>query len=281
MLGSIAEAVALGIAVGAILGLTGAGGSILAVPLLMFGLGWTLPQAAPVALLAVCAAAIFGTAVAWEAAYVRYRAALLMGLAALVTAPLGLAAASRMPLPWLTGVFAAVLAVVGVRMFRQAQRAPAEASIVRATVSGDGGTAAGHVIRVNERGRILWDARAVAAVGGIGGATGFLAGLLGVGGGFVIVPALRALSGLSMHSAVATSLMAIALISAGTVSSAILQGIDIDWRAALPFVAGALVGMVGGRTLAPRIAGPRLQQGFAALMLLVAAGLATRLLVAA
>ena len=47
-------AIALGVLVGLVLGLTGAGGSIFAVPLLMWGLEWTLPQAAPVALLAVC-----------------------------------------------------------------------------------------------------------------------------------------------------------------------------------------------------------------------------------
>jgi uncharacterized membrane protein YfcA len=118
-------AVILGIIVGAVLGLTGAGGSILAVPLLMFGLGWTLPQAAPVALFAVCASATFGTVVAWDVTHVRYRAAALMGIAALLGAPLGLATASLLPLPVLTGVFALVLAFVGARLLRQAITAPA------------------------------------------------------------------------------------------------------------------------------------------------------------
>ena len=69
--------VLLGIAVGLILGLTGAGGSVLAVPLLMAGLGWSLPQAVPVALLAVAAAAALGAWLAWRQSYLRYRAALL------------------------------------------------------------------------------------------------------------------------------------------------------------------------------------------------------------
>src|SRR5690242_5540384 len=112
-------AVILGVIVGAVLGLTGAGGSILAVPLLMFGLGWTLPQAAPVALLAVCASATFGTIVAWDVTHVRYRAAALMGVVALFTAPLGVTTASLLPLPLLTGLFALVLGYVGVRMLRQ------------------------------------------------------------------------------------------------------------------------------------------------------------------
>ncbi len=268
----------LGLIVGAVLGLTGAGGSILAVPLLMAGLGWTLPQAAPVALLAVCAAATFGTVVAWDVAHVRYRAAMLMGTAALFTAPLGVRSAAILPLPMLTALFAAVLAAVAVRMWRQALRAPREAAIVRATVAGDGSVAQGRWIRLNQRGRIIWTRAAMAAVIVIGAVTGFLAGLLGVGGGFVIVPALRAVSGLSIHSAVATSLMAVALISAGAVGGAVVQGVPIAWMAALPFVLGALGGMLAGRRLAPRIAGARLQETFAVVMLVVAVGLGARAL---
>ncbi len=264
----------LGLIVGAVLGLTGAGGSILAVPLLMAGLGWTLPQAAPVALLAVCASSTFGTVVAWDVTHVRYRAAALMGALALVTAPLGVASAAVLPLPLLTFLFAGVLAFVGLRMLRQALRAPAEAAIVRATVAGDGAATGGHWITVNQHGRIVWGPRTAATVGAIGAATGYVAGLLGVGGGFVIVPALRMTSGLSMHSSIATSLMAIALISAIAVGGAILQGVDVDWRAAVPFVLGALAGMLVGRRLAPRIAGSRLQECFAVLMLVVAVGLA-------
>jgi uncharacterized membrane protein YfcA len=267
-------AVLLGVVVGAVLGLTGAGGSILAVPLLMAGMGWTLPQAAPVALLAVCAATTFGTAVAWDATYVRWRAAMLMGLGAVVTAPLGLVAARSWPLSLLTGLFAGVLALVALRLIVQARRAPAETAVVRAGVAGDALPARGALIRLNARGRIAWDAAAVGALAAIGAGTGFVAGLLGVGGGFVIVPALRWTSRLSMHSVVATSLMAIALISGITAAGAALQGVDLRWPQAVPFVLGALGGMLAGRRVAPRVAGPRLQQGFAVVMLLVAIGLA-------
>lgn len=266
----------LGAIVGAVLGLTGAGGSILAVPLLMAGMGWTLPQAAPVALLAVCASTTFGTIVSWDVAYVRYRAAMLMALAGFVTAPLGLKWAGALPVPILTALFALVLVIVAVRMARQALSAPAEATIVRATVAGDQLPAHGKQIRLNAHGRIAWNAIAAAALAAIGAATGFLAGLLGVGGGFVIVPALRASSELSMHSAVATSLMAIALTSAGTVIIAALQGAQIPWLQALPFGLGALGGMLAGRRLAPRIAGPRLQLGFSAAMVCSALVLAAR-----
>ena len=70
---------AIGIVIGLVLGLTGAGGSILAVPLLMAGMGWSLVSAAPVALIAVFASASVGAWSAWRRDIVRYRAALLMG----------------------------------------------------------------------------------------------------------------------------------------------------------------------------------------------------------
>ena len=267
-------ATALGVVVGLVLGLTGAGGSILAVPLLMAGLGWGLRQAAPVALLAVCAAATFGTVTAWDATYIRYRAAILMALVGFIAAPFGLRVAAVLPVATLTLLFAGVIVIVAVRMLVQARRAPAEAGVVRATVAGDALPATGKLLRLDRHGRIAWNATAIAAISGIGAVTGFTSALLGVGGGFIIVPSLRAVSPLSMHSAVATSLMAIALTSAGTVAIAALQGATIPWMQAAPFGAGALAGMLAGRQLAPRVAGAHLQQAFATLMLLVAAGMA-------
>ena len=267
----------LGVAVGLVLGLTGAGGSILAVPLLMAGAALSVPQAAPVALLAVMAAAGLGAARAWRKSYVRYRAASLMAVASLLTAPLGLLAASRLPLATVSLMFAAVLALAGLRLLLQARRAPVEASVLRAGVAGDGAPAHGPLCRLNAgTGRIVWTPLSLTAIALVGLVTGFLAGLLGVGGGFVIVPALRALTPLSMHSAVATSLMAIALTSAATVGMHALHSGSYPLALALPFAAGAVAGMLGAQKLAPRIAGASLQQGFALLMLLVAAAMAAK-----
>lgn len=263
----------LGIAVGLVLGLTGAGGSVLAVPLLMWGLDWSIVQAAPVALIAVAAASTFGTVSAWDVTFIRYRAAMLMALAALFTAPLGLVAAVRLPFEVLGLAFGGILMLVAARMWLQARRDPALASVVRASVSGDEGRAQGKLCRLNDRGRIVWTRPCLAVIGGIGALTGFLAGLLGVGGGFVIVPSLRAVSELSIHSAVATSLMAIALVSSITVVLAVLMGRELPWITALPFAIGALAGIAAGRRIAPRVAGPRLQSGFSVLLALVAVGL--------
>lgn len=266
--------IALGLITGLVLGLTGAGGSVLAVPLLMWGMGWTLPEAAPVALLAVSASATLGTVTAWRQRIVRYRAALVMAATGMLTAPFGLYAAATLPVPHLTGIFAAVLGVVAVRMWRQTLVRPEETRVVRAAVHGAAIDSNAPLCTVNPAtGRLLWTRRCTLAIIGSGGITGFLSGLLGVGGGFIIVPALRLFTNLPMHSAVATSLMAIALTSAGTAGIAAATGRSLPWLIALPFMAGAIAGMLGGRLLAPKIAGPRLQQGFALVMLLVATGM--------
>ena len=264
----------LGITVGLVLGLTGAGGSILAVPLLMVALSWPMTQAVPVALIAVAAAAAMGSYLAWRKSYVRYRAAILMAVAGVLFAQLGLRVADVLPQSKLSLIFAVVLTLVASRMFVQAWRAPADAAVVRAAVEGDGEHAHGPICRLHpSTGRIVWTRVSALVIAMIGAAAGFLSGLLGVGGGFVIVPALRVATQLSMHSAVATSLMAIAITSLGTVGGALLQGRELPLMVALPFVAGALLGMLGGHALAPRIAGPRLQQGFAVLMLGIAIGM--------
>jgi uncharacterized protein len=254
----------LGVVIGLVLGLTGAGGSIFAVPLLMAGLGWSITQAATVSLLAVAVAAAAGTALAWRQSYVRYRAALLIAGVGVMVAPFGIRMANHLQPSVLTMIFAVVLGIVAIRMYRSALVSTQDATVVRAAVAGDGTASSGKVCRVNlATGRLIWTWSVAGIIGLIGATTGLLSGLLGVGGGFVIVPSLRAVTPLSMHSAVATSLMAIALTSTGTVVTGYFLGRTLPLAFALPFVAGAVIGMALGRQAAPHIAGPKLQQGFA------------------
>ena len=253
----------LGIVIGLVLGLTGAGGSILAVPLLMAGLGWSITQAATVSLLAVAVAAALGTALAWRHSYVRYRAAIFMAAIGVMVAPLGIRLANALPNTVLIVTFAAVLGIVAIRMYLATLASTPDTSIVRAAVAGDGAPGKGKFCSVNpDTGRLIWTWPVTGIIGLIGAATGFLSGLLGVGGGFVVVPALRAVTPLSIHSAVATSLMTIALTSMGTVIIGYLNGRSLPLAVALPFVVGAVIGMTLGRQVAPHIAGPKLQQGF-------------------
>ena len=109
--------------------------------------------------------------------------------------------------------------------------------------------------------------------------SGMLSGLLGVGGGFVIVPALTRYSDLAADSVVSTSLAVIALVSISGVASATLHG-SMPWPIAWPFAVGAMVALLAGRRLAGRFSGPTLQRCFAVLSAVVALMLLVRGVVA-
>jgi uncharacterized membrane protein YfcA len=271
--------IGIGIVVGLVLGLTGAGGSMLAVPLLMWALHISVTQAAPLALLAISAAASLGTLVAWRQARVRYRAALLMGAMGILVAPVGLALAHRLPQIALELVLGATMLVVAARMLARAETAPGESRVVRGNIAE---TASGDVTlpcQVNAAtGRFRWTLRCGTVLAAIGGVTGFLSGLLGVGGGFVIVPGLRSFTELSMPAAVATSLMVISLTSMGAAVGHVLTGNSFAPGVVAPFIAGALIGMLVGAVVAPRLAGPSLQKIFGATMATAAAVLLTQAL---
>ncbi|WP_236105562.1 sulfite exporter TauE/SafE family protein [Pandoraea fibrosis] len=262
----------LGAAVGLVLGLTGAGGGIFAVPALVFGLGWGVPQAGPVALLAVGASAAVGSAQGLRAGLVRYRAAMLMAGIGVCVAPLGTWMAHRLPERWLVGLFAIAMLIVAARMYR-ASRASAAASGKRPSNGESANCAPLPPCRLNPAtGRLHWTRRVAGTLASIGAVSGFASGLLGVGGGFVIVPALRRFTDITVHGVVATSLFVIALISAGTVANAWWHGMHPGAQG-WTFVAGAIVGMLLGRALAPRLAASKLQQLFSMLMAAVAFGM--------
>lgn len=265
-----------GLIVGLILGLTGAGGSIFAVPLLMWVMGWTLPQAVPVALLAVAVSATFGTLQAWPTGQVRYRAAMVIAFSGLLTAPLGLFAAEWLPVALLSVLFSAVILLAAVRLLLRTYQTPSSSTQALTADSRPNEVPAPHepLCQVRpETGRLRWTRPCTLAMTASGLSTGFLSGLLGVGGGFIIVPAIQAVSNLSFHAATATSLMAIALTSAWTVLMALLAGKTLPWLVALPFIAATLAGMLVGRRLAPRLSGKRLQTTFALLMMAVSFGM--------
>lgn len=249
-----------GAVVGLILALSGAGGGIIAVPLLVFGLKLPMQQAAPIGLMAVGLAATLGAAFGLRRGIVRYRAATLIGVAGMLMAPLGVWLAQRIPNRPLMFFFALILAWTGYRMLRRSLRQS----------DGSAPEQTGQPCRLNTgTARFDWTLPCARALGATGLASGLLSGLLGVGGGFVIVPAITRYSNLPPASVVATSLAVIALVSAGGIAAAAMTG-HIVWGIALPFVGGAVAGLLLGRALASRLAGRRMQQSFALLSLAVA-----------
>ncbi|HGM5580307.1 TPA: sulfite exporter TauE/SafE family protein [Pseudomonas putida] len=244
----------LGAIIGAVLALTGAGGGILAVPLLVFGLGLSMVEAAPIGLLAVGLAAAVGAGLGLRQGLVRYRAAAFIAAIGVVCAPLGLMLAHRLPNAPLALVFAGVLVYACLRIWRKAAR----------ELRGESPCGERHIMPcvLNPlQGRLRWTLPCARALAFTGMVSGLLSGLLGVGGGFVIIPALNRYTNLDMKSIVATSLAVIALVSTGSVVSASLGGV-MHWQVGAPFAVGAVLGLLTIRPLAGKLAGPRVQQLF-------------------
>jgi uncharacterized protein len=204
-------AVALGAVIGLVLSLTGAGGGVLAIPLLVFGLHLPLQQASPVGLVAVGMAATVGAVLGLRQRIVRYRAAALIGLNGMLMAPFGIFVAQRLPNRPLMAVFATVLTYVAWRMLCRPAQAARHPSAVPCHVN-------------NTHRRLTWTRPCARALAGTGLLSYMLSGLLGVGGGFVIIPALSRYTDLDVRSVQATSLAVIALVSLSGVSSAALNG---------------------------------------------------------
>jgi uncharacterized protein len=251
--------IGLGLFIGFILALSGAGGGIFAIPMLVFGLHLNLTQAAPIALLAVMSAATVGAIQGLNKGIVRYKTALLMAGFGIAFAPLGVWLAKRAPTQYLNFIFAVILIYVATRMWKRDfkkiyanENNPTPACVLNPATS-----------------KLFWTAFCTKRLVLTGSAAGLLSGLLGVGGGFVIVPSLRKVSNFDMQTIIATSLFVIALVSAGSVITYLLHG-DINWKIALPFVASTMVSMFTFRLISHKIPAKISQRSFAALAFIAA-----------
>ncbi|MFF2658226.1 TSUP family transporter [Kitasatospora sp. NPDC058032] len=244
-------ALAAGAVVGLVLGGLGGGGGILAVPALIYLLGLSPAAATTAALLIVLATSISAIVAHMRAGTIRWRTALAFAAAGLLPAALTGAAAARLPQSLLTAAFALVAALAAVRMLRPPRPA-----------SADGPAAADAPVPAGAR-----PGRAAASGAGLGALTG----LLGVGGGFLAVPALVGAVGLSMEAAVGTSLPVIAVNASASLVTRGGGAAGLDWAVIAPFTAAAVLGAWDGKRLAARLSGAVLQRTFAALLLGVAA----------
>ncbi|MBT2342307.1 MULTISPECIES: sulfite exporter TauE/SafE family protein [Pseudomonas] len=258
-----------GVVMGLVLGLTGAGGGILAVPALVLGLGLTMTQAAPVALFAVGSAAAVGAIDGLRHGLVRYRAALLIALLGAVFSPLGVYFAHQLSERILMILFSLLMVLVAVRMLRRETAQPGPSD------HGAASWGQKNCLLDRQTGRLAWTARCSATLAALGAVTGVVSGLLGVGGGFLIVPAFKQLTDVQMRGIVATSLMVISLISLIGVVGALHAGVSID-RVGGAFILASIIGMLLGRRLAARVPARVLQVGFAGVCLVVAVYMVVR-----
>ena len=233
-------AVPIGLAIGLLLGLLGGGGSILAVPALVYVLGQDVRSATTTSLLVVGATALAGVLAHARGRHVAWHCALAFGAIGGVGALAGTALNRNLDEHLILVLFALVLLAAAWAMLRQ--RPPVQARAQRG-----------------------WMTVFPIALG-----VGVLTGFFGVGGGFLIVPALVVLLGMPMELAVGTSLLVIALTSALALSAHLASG-AIQWPIAVAMTGSAIVGALAGSTVGGRVAQERLRQGFAGLIVAIGA----------
>jgi uncharacterized protein len=245
----------LGFLIGVSLGAVGGGGSVLAVPALVYVAGQPPREAVTTSLLVVGVAAVAGLVSHAREGRLRIRVGLAFGAAGVVGAVAGSALNEGVDPQVLLLAFSGLMLVAAWAMSRQVGCAPPDPA-------SDGGGAA-----VRQRSGI--DAALVMRVIGCGAAVGLVTGFFGVGGGFVIVPALVVCMGFAMPEAAATSLLVIA-INAGVALLARADTGTLDWRVAVPFTLAAMVGSVFGSRVANHVDHDRLTRWFVALLVVVA-----------
>lgn len=233
-------ALAAGAVIGLALGALGGGGSVLAVPALIYLLGFTPVAASTASLVIVTVTSATALSAHARDGNVRWRTGLLFAAAGIGPAILGGAVAGRLPDAALTCDFSVVAGLAAVRMLRPGR--PAAAGQVRPV-------------------------RAAGAGAGLGAVTG----VLGVGGGFLAVPALVGVLGLRMKEAVGTSLLVISINSLAALATRAGTADGLDWAVIGPFAGAAVLGAWDGKRLASKVSGGTLQRIFALVLLAVAA----------
>jgi uncharacterized membrane protein YfcA len=245
-------ALGLGLALlaGLSLGLLGGGGSILTVPILVYALGFDPKQAIAMSLAIVGVISLFGALGHWRAGNVNLRVAAIFGTVAMVGTYLGARLAVLFSGAAQLVLFALVMLLAAFFMLRGMRSIPRTDS-------------------VRPQGAPLAE-MPLAKIALEGLAVGILTGLVGVGGGFLIVPALVLLGKVPIKEAVGTSLLVIALKSAAGFVGYLGQ-VEIPWGALLAFTGAGAVGILGGTFLVRFVSPTALQRAFA--LFLVAMGI--------
>lgn len=227
----IAASLLLAALIGLSLGALGGGGAVLTLPIFVFVADIPAQQAVAMSMVVVGGTSLLGTTMHWRKGNFNAKAALLFAITGMAGAFGGSFLTQLVSPRVLLGFFAALMLVTGLAMVWQRSE------------------------RQEQRQCRFWLCLAVGA--GVGVLTGFL----GVGGGFLIVPALVLLAGIETKAAVGTSLAVIALNAAAGLAGQ-FQQVSIDWRLTLSFLALALLGLFGGLVVAEKVPGGSLSKAF-------------------
>jgi uncharacterized membrane protein YfcA len=247
----------VGVLIGILLGSVGGGGSLVAVPALVYLGDQSVRGAQAGALVVVITASAIGFASYLRRGDVRWRAGLAFGAAAGFSSLLGSLLSRQLDPNLLLLAFSPVMVVGAGAMVTERGSGTSSFKPWRYGVSSDSAI------------RVLL----------LGLAVGWLTGMFGVGGGFVIVPVLVLALGFGMTEAVGTSLLIIIIGSLVALADR-LQGGEVDWAVVLPFAAAAVVGVAVGAGLGERASSRTLTRWFFVLVVMTAIYTATKALTA-
>jgi uncharacterized protein len=238
--------------IGLSLGLIGGGGSILALPILVYVMGVPLKPAVAMTLVIVGTVSLLGVIPHWRAGNVNLKEAALFGPATMVGAFLGARLAGLVTDTFQMLLFAAVMLIAAALMLRDKK------ALVPTGTLEEG-------VYVEPVCKYCWLWLLTEGV-----AVGVLTGLVGVGGGFAVVPALVLLGNTSMKEAIGTSLLIIALNSV-TGFLGYLGHVDLNWGLMGSFIVAASLGTMGGAYLSQFGQASQLRKGFAFFLLAMGA----------
>ena len=261
----------LGFLIGVSLGALGGGGSILAVPILVYAAGESPQAATTTSLIVVGTASLFGMFAHLRAGRVRVLPGVMFGLAGVGGSVIGTRLNHSVDPNVLLLAFAGLMVIAAWRMWVNQTNPGAgdeDFELYPETEPEPDGT-----VQVATRTKVT--ATVVAKVLVAGTIVGFITGFFGVGGGFVVVPALVLALGFDMAEAVGTSLMVIAINSAVALTTRI-NTTGIDWAVALPFTIAGLLGVSVGKSIADRLPTVTLVRWFVGLLVILAAYVAIR-----
>jgi uncharacterized membrane protein YfcA len=247
----------LGSLVGLSLGLTGGGGSIFAVPLLVYGLNLEFREAVALSLAIVGSTALYGASIQARRKVVLWGAGAVLGFGGILTAPFGAALGRHLPDSLALMMFAGLMIVVG------AQMTAGRGDMVITAIA----------CQRTPQGELKFSWRCAAKLLITGTVAGILSGVFGVGGGFLLVPALLVVTGISIDSAMATSLVAIALISASGFIAHLTDFSPHNLPVAGLFLLGSAVAMTGGAAIKSNLPASMLRRMFGSVIIATAIAL--------
>jgi len=265
-------AVVAGVLIGLSLGALGGGGSVLAVPVLVYGLGQSAGQATTGSLVVVAVTSLVGAATAWRAGNVLLGRGVAFGAVAIGGAAVGARLSGVVPGPVLLAAFAALLVVVaGLMAVRQvrAYRAARTDAVSGRPRTGPGRPRLDDPI-VSFSPTFACQCPRALKVLVTATVVGLLTGFLGVGGGFLVVPALVLALALPMDYAAGTSLVVITITSTAALAVRAGTGTHPSWGLVALLTGAAVIGGYVGARAAARVDTSRLQSAFTVLLLLVA-----------